>query len=137
MQVNPTSKTVEYTGAVVQQCRAISSVPNGGQIICNAATLEGIRPRLVELGKCCVDTTALNGPPNKPECVSYTAAGCCPTPEAVAWLVLHGHNRLLIVPFCAHPGGQGRKSDGCVRPSLSPCTLSCAYLMFASWQKGA
>ena len=73
MQVNPTSKTVEYTGTVVQQCRAISSVPNGGQLICDSATLEGIRPRLVELGKCCVDTTALNGSATKPECVPCTA----------------------------------------------------------------
>ena len=67
MQVNPTSKTVEYTGTVVQQCRAISSVPSGGQIICDSATLDGLRSRLVDLGKCCIDFSALQGVTSKPE----------------------------------------------------------------------
>lgn len=57
-QVHPSKKRSKYIGTVAQRCRAVVSVTHGGQIICNTATLEGIRPHLTELYKSCIGTDA-------------------------------------------------------------------------------
>ena len=56
-QVNEVSKAREYTGRVVELARAQSSLPHGGQILVDQATLEGIKPHLAEL------LTSLHDPP--------------------------------------------------------------------------
>ena len=53
----------EYKGAVAHQSRALASIAKGGQVICDAASLVGIRSHLTELHKDCllVTTQALSG----------------------------------------------------------------------------
>ena len=53
MQVDRIKRTREVVGTVAEHCSAITSAANGGQIICNTATLSGIRPQLAELHKGC------------------------------------------------------------------------------------
>ena len=57
-QAHPSKKQTEYIGTVAQRCRAVASVTHGGQIICDTATLEGIRPHLTELYKGCIGADA-------------------------------------------------------------------------------
>ena len=52
------SKNVkEYMGAVAHRGQALASIAKGGQVICDAATLAGIRPHLAELHKGCLAVT--------------------------------------------------------------------------------
>ena len=45
----------------MQHCRAVSNVAHGGQIVCNFATMAGIRPHMAKLGQYSVDLGALQG----------------------------------------------------------------------------
>ena len=58
VQVNPSKRVTEHVGAVALRGRAILNAAHGGQIVCDAATLEGITGHLTELYKRCVGSTA-------------------------------------------------------------------------------
>ena len=47
-----------HMGAVAQRCCAIVSVAHGGQILCDSATLEGIRGHLADLYQGCIRSDA-------------------------------------------------------------------------------
>ena len=87
-QVNPTSKTVEYTGAVVQHCKAVSTVAHGGQIVCDFATLAGIWPHLAKLGRHRVDLRPLQGLASTPGCAAAaldSQVHGCPRMDGALW----------------------------------------------------
>ena len=58
VQVTPGKRQSSFVGAVVQRCHAIAAVANGGQIICDVATLEGIRSHMADLYKSCIGSGA-------------------------------------------------------------------------------
>ena len=49
MQAIPTKQLKVYVGLVAQRALALLDVTHGGQIICDTATMAGIRPHLAEL----------------------------------------------------------------------------------------
>ena len=51
-------KASKHMGAVAQRCCAVVSVALGGQILCDSATLEGIRVQLADLYKGCIRSDA-------------------------------------------------------------------------------
>ena len=51
-------KATKCMGAVAQRCCAVVSVALGGQILCDSATLEGIRGHLADLYKGCIRSDA-------------------------------------------------------------------------------
>ena len=49
MQAMSTDHVKTYVGVVAQRALALGGVTHGGQIICDTATMEGVRPHLAEL----------------------------------------------------------------------------------------
>ena len=49
VQVSPEQGGREHVGAIAVKSRAVLSAPHGGQVICDSATLEGIKGHLAEL----------------------------------------------------------------------------------------
>lgn len=49
LQVNDTSKRVEYQGSVMKFVKCMADMPSGGQILMDAASFEGIKLRLDDL----------------------------------------------------------------------------------------
>ena len=77
MQVTPGSNDKRsYKGGVAERCRAVANVTNGGQIICDIASLEGIRSHLAELYKGCIEAGAQRALVQLAECASHATCQC-------------------------------------------------------------
>ena len=76
VQINAATRGRQYTGPLYELARALSDCPNGGQIVCDMPTLDGIKAQLASLWRDSRKRVSLGA--------RAELARCRPTPPAAA-----------------------------------------------------
>ena len=82
MQVNQTSKRMEYSGSTMRMAKSMIDLPNGGQVLMDARTFDNIKLRLDDL---------------------YAAISHGPDMTAIERNCRSGRNRGCQLQYCSGP----------------------------------